>query len=216
MIYSMNRMAFQFDYLGGSTPQNLGLLVCARCTDDLNYQQKLLILPPDPAPIANTRPEPYSVDETNWITTQDGDIITTQDGDLMTPTIPSPDYNANTTVLAASLAYPGGSISPLYLDLFIGDPADGGTSILAAITGSGTRTNIASSMGVNTSNEAVNTVVITVTTAALANSNVQYIGLYDAATAGTLLVSGPVSATQPTLIKGVVVQFDELSLVLAL
>lgn len=86
----MNRMAFQYDYLGGSVPQNLGLLVCETCTDALNFQQKLLILPPDPAPIFNTRPEPYAVDETNWLTTEDGDIIDTQDGEQFIQSIPNP------------------------------------------------------------------------------------------------------------------------------
>lgn len=87
---SQNRMQFQYDFVGGATPQNLGLLVCPTCLDDLQYQNMLLILPPDPAPIWNTRPEPYAVDETNWLTTQDGDIITTQDGDPFITTIPNP------------------------------------------------------------------------------------------------------------------------------
>jgi hypothetical protein len=87
----MNRMAFQYDYLGGSVPQNLGLLVCGTCTDALNFQQKLLILPPDPRPIFNTRPESYAVDETNWLTTDTEDVITTESGDPLITSIPNPD-----------------------------------------------------------------------------------------------------------------------------
>ncbi len=41
-----------------------------------------LILPPDPAPLFNARPEPYVIDETDWRVTQDGDIRETQDGEL--------------------------------------------------------------------------------------------------------------------------------------
>lgn len=90
-ISSHSRMQFQYDFMGGSVPQNLGLLVCSRCLDDLNWQQKLLILPPDPRPIANTRPEPYVVDETSWMTTQDGDVITAEDGETFITPIPNPN-----------------------------------------------------------------------------------------------------------------------------
>src|SRR5262249_19242830 len=62
-VWSGSRMAFQYDFMGGAVPQSLGLLVCPICTDDLNWQAKLLILPPDPAPFRNTRAEPYNVDE---------------------------------------------------------------------------------------------------------------------------------------------------------
>src|SRR5262245_33980055 len=63
-IWSGVNMAFQFDYVGGPVPQNLGLEVCPRCYDAANYQQKQLVLPPDPPPFGNTRPENYMVDET--------------------------------------------------------------------------------------------------------------------------------------------------------
>lgn len=56
-------MRFQFDYLGGPTPQNTGVLVCPKCEDSLDINNKLLILPPDPAPFRNTRPYPYAIDE---------------------------------------------------------------------------------------------------------------------------------------------------------
>ncbi len=97
----MNRMQFQYDFVGGPTPQNLGILVCPTCLDDLNYQNMLFILPPDPAPTFNTRPEPYAVDETDWLTTQSGDIIDTQDGAQFITQIPNP---ADTPVAGADTA----------------------------------------------------------------------------------------------------------------
>ncbi len=89
-VTSMNKMQFQYDFVGGATPQNLGFLVCPTCLDGLSFQNMLLILPPDPAPIFNTRPEPYAVDETNWLTSHDGDILSTQDGEEFITSIPSP------------------------------------------------------------------------------------------------------------------------------
>lgn len=202
-IASMNRMQFQYDFVGGATPQNLGILCCPTCLDDLNYQNMLLILPPDPAPVFNARPENYAVDETNWLTTQDEDIITTESSGLITPTEPNPDNDANTTYLSASLSYPSGSVATLYLDLFIGNPATGaGRSVLSAITGSATRTNIASSVGTSTSNLAETTSEVEVAAASAQTTNVEYIGFYSAASGGTLLVSGRVSATYPTVTEG--------------
>ncbi len=204
-------MQFQYDFMGGSVPQSLGILVCQRCLDDLNWQQKLLILPPDPMPIFNTRPESYVVDETNWLTTQDGSIFQTQSADTyVTPVNPSDDPNV--CILAASLFYPSGSVAVAYYDLFIGNPAgSGATSVLSLITGSATRTNIASSLQTS-GGIATNPDVITVTSSAATITNVEYIGIYSAAVSGTLLVSGPVSATFPTIVEGIVVQFDALSL----
>ncbi len=77
LLDSQSRMQFQYDFLGGSVPQNTGFLVCPRCVDGLNFQRMLLIIPPDPPAIFNTRPEIYSVDETNFMVTEDDDILTT-------------------------------------------------------------------------------------------------------------------------------------------
>jgi hypothetical protein len=56
-------MRFQYDFVGGPTTQNLGLEVCPRCEDEAAYQQKMLVLPPDPQPFKNLRPYPYEVDQ---------------------------------------------------------------------------------------------------------------------------------------------------------
>jgi len=37
------------------------------------------VLPPDPPPIYNSRPEPYSIDETDYRVTTDGSIRETED-----------------------------------------------------------------------------------------------------------------------------------------
>lgn len=94
-------MQFQYDYMGGSTPQNLGVLVCSRCLDELSFQNKLLILPPDPKPFFNTRPEPYAVDETNWMTTEGGSVIDTQDGESIITPVPNPSSTESGSEQAA-------------------------------------------------------------------------------------------------------------------
>ncbi len=42
---------------------NLRTLVCPRCLDTPNEAIRTIILPPDPAPVLNARPEQYGVDE---------------------------------------------------------------------------------------------------------------------------------------------------------
>lgn len=60
--------------------QNLRLLVCRRCLDVPQAQLKARILQPDPVPIRNPRPELFSVDETTYLTTNDGRHIVTNNG----------------------------------------------------------------------------------------------------------------------------------------
>lgn len=93
-IDSHSRMQWQYDYRGGNSPVNVRILKCPRCVDALRFQAKLVILPPDPRPIMNTRPESYVVDETNWLTTQDSEIIDTQAGDNFITSIPNPASQA--------------------------------------------------------------------------------------------------------------------------
>lgn len=73
---------------------NKRFLVCELCIDIPQEQLRTLILPPDPAPLFNARPEPYTIDETDWRVTQDEEIRETQDGDLRV-TQPS-QYEAET------------------------------------------------------------------------------------------------------------------------
>lgn len=80
-----SKMLFQLQY-AGSQLINTGLLVHPDEYDDPNPQFMTIVLPPDPDPLMNARPEPYVIDETDWLTTGirggGGDILTTQDGEL--------------------------------------------------------------------------------------------------------------------------------------
>jgi hypothetical protein len=65
--------------------QNLRLLVCDRCLDVPQEQLKARILPPDPLPIRNPRPEYFYIDENTFLYTNDGLQFETNDGlDLVT------------------------------------------------------------------------------------------------------------------------------------
>lgn len=68
MLYNHVDLRFQFDYQG-DTLQNLHLLVCQTCYDKPNELNRPVILPPDPVPIRDARPEQYDVEV-------DGDFLT--------------------------------------------------------------------------------------------------------------------------------------------
>ena len=210
--WPLRSLKWQFDYRGSSQLQNTRFLVCPNHYDEPNPQLSPVILSPDPPPLYNTRAENYALDETDWLTTQDGNIIDTQSGDSLTPTIPNPSSNANTAHLASTMSYPGGSVSAVYLDLFNGNPQSGGVSVLSAITGSSVRTNIAKSLTVNGSNVAVNPDVILIAAESLAQVNISYAAIYSASISGSLLARGTLSVVGQTIAIGTQVQFDALDL----
>ena len=73
-LYNHATLKWQFDW-SGVRLQNLRILVCDRCLDVPQQQLRAKILSPDPLPIFNARPEPFTVtgvsyDESNYITTE--------------------------------------------------------------------------------------------------------------------------------------------------
>lgn len=64
----------------GTQLVNLNLLVCEPCLDIPQPQLKARILPPDPVPIANPRPENFANAENDYLKTQSGQNILTQGG----------------------------------------------------------------------------------------------------------------------------------------
>lgn len=63
---NLNRLAWQFQWQG-TTLQNLQILVCSDCLDIPQMQLRTIILPPDPVPVLNPRPEPYAVEVPNYM-----------------------------------------------------------------------------------------------------------------------------------------------------
>jgi hypothetical protein len=54
--YQLNQLQWQYQWAGARL-QNLRILVCPGCTDKPQIQLKSIIIPPDPLPVMNPRPE---------------------------------------------------------------------------------------------------------------------------------------------------------------
>ncbi len=56
------RLKWQYDWRGTSL-LNTRNLVCSQCLDKPQQQLRAIVLPADPVPIQNPRPEPFEIDE---------------------------------------------------------------------------------------------------------------------------------------------------------
>lgn len=85
-IYNHFKLHWQFEWRGTQL-QNLRILVCDICLDEPQRQLGTVMLPPDPLPIMNARPENYAIDEVPVSTryTMDGRVRAT----LPSPVLPS-------------------------------------------------------------------------------------------------------------------------------
>jgi len=76
--HSITDLTWQFQWSGPNL-QNLRLLVCPTCLDTPQPQLKPRILPPDPMPTLNARPENFLIDDFDYQSTEDDDVLVTQD-----------------------------------------------------------------------------------------------------------------------------------------
>src|SRR6266496_1436586 len=60
-VWNHYKLEWQFEW-GGARPYNERILVCEYCRDKMQEQFKAIILPPDPMPIENPRPEQYTME----------------------------------------------------------------------------------------------------------------------------------------------------------
>lgn len=212
-LTNIDKMVWQYSYEGSMSPQNTQILTCGRsgCLDPLNAQDAPIILPPDPLPVFNARPYPYTLEESSWLLTEDGSILTTEAGVAIGTAIPNPSDNAATAHLQSTILAPSGSVAVAYLDIFNGNPSAGGVSVLSAITGSSVRTNIAASL-TTVSGIAKNPDRIIVAAASESTVNTNWIGIYSASISGALLMSGTCSVYGPSVTVDNPVVFDALAL----
>jgi len=71
----------------------LRLLVCRRCLDKPQIQLRTIVIPPDPLPVINPRPEFYAVEVPSYVSTLDGFNLTTTTGvnlTMMIRVVPTP------------------------------------------------------------------------------------------------------------------------------
>lgn len=61
-LYEHRKLAWQFDY-SGPRLFNKRILVCPSCMDRPQENLRTIVLPPDPVPIQNPRPEQYAADD---------------------------------------------------------------------------------------------------------------------------------------------------------
>ena len=94
-LYNLKDLQWQFQYAGVGLI-NLQILVCDTCLDIPQPQLQAIVLPADPPPVYNARPEPYVIDETDWLTAENGQIIDTESGLDLIRTIPNPSDEPNT------------------------------------------------------------------------------------------------------------------------
>lgn len=78
--HNLENLTYQFQYAGTGLI-NTRLRVCSRCLDVPSEFLRTIVLPPDPLPVHDPRPEPYTIDETDYRVTEDGDTRITEDGD---------------------------------------------------------------------------------------------------------------------------------------
>lgn len=72
-LYNHSDLHWQYDFRGRSLA-NLRILVCETCEDTPQNQLKPRVIPPDPVPIPNARPERYRQYETNTRITQGNSV----------------------------------------------------------------------------------------------------------------------------------------------
>ena len=93
--YQHNQLVWDVQWAGQKL-QNLRQLVCRKCKDIPQTQLKTIIIPPDPLPILNARPENYGAEVTSFISKETGQALLTESGVALIDEIqdvPVPDPN---------------------------------------------------------------------------------------------------------------------------
>lgn len=93
--YNLDQLTWQYQWAGVKL-QNLRLLVCHECLDNPQPQLKTIIIPPDPLPVLNPRPEQYNVTVPSFLEAESGSALLTEDGSALLWEItdtPLPDPN---------------------------------------------------------------------------------------------------------------------------
>jgi hypothetical protein len=184
--YNLEDLSPQLRYAGRGLI-NSQLLNCRRCKDIPAPFVVPVILPPDPDPIMNARPEAYTIDE-----------------------------QGPTQTLSAFMTSADATLPVFYLDLYDGDPLGSGESVLETLTGSATRTNFAASMGAPAAGRSANTAALSLVSEAEASASVVYLAAFDAASDGNLIASGAVGAPPQTVVLGNGLSIDAGALIVEL
>lgn len=79
-VYLRSRLDYQFDWVGPKLT-NLGIVVCPRCMDTPQEQLRSIVLPPDPRPVMDPRPQTLFVDDSEevWVDAMEEWTLDTND-----------------------------------------------------------------------------------------------------------------------------------------
>lgn len=78
--YQLKDLRWVFQWSGFNL-KNLGQLACPECWDKPQPQLRAIVIPPDPVPVLNPRPEFYSSEVPSYRTTESGAIRSTEAGE---------------------------------------------------------------------------------------------------------------------------------------
>ena len=113
--YNFVDLKWQFDWRGASL-QNLKLLVCNTCYDNPQEQLRAIIVPADPTPIIQARPENYVAASTDYVTTSGPTVYDSQTGIPIPSTTNVVDQNGNnvtTQPVGPPLGLAQGAVMPV-------------------------------------------------------------------------------------------------------
>lgn len=78
-VWNLYKFNWQYEWRGTAL-ENTRHLVCPHCLDNPQRQLGTIMLPPDPLPLLNARPEQYYIDEQRFRVTQGGQQRYQMDG----------------------------------------------------------------------------------------------------------------------------------------
>lgn len=103
-LYDLNRLQYQWQWASMDLV-NLRIRVCPTCLDKPSPFLRTIIIPPDPVPAFDPRPEPYAFDEIDYRVTEDDEQrITETDLDRVLASTGSEDYGPPEYIVIASTA----------------------------------------------------------------------------------------------------------------
>lgn len=79
MNYNLHKLNYQYQYAGADLI-NLRIRVCDICMDVPSQFLRTIIIPPDPVPVFDSRPENYVFDEIDYRVTEESDQRVTEAG----------------------------------------------------------------------------------------------------------------------------------------
>lgn len=97
------------------------------------------------------------------------------------------------------------AIADVFLDIYNGDPQAAGSSVLATVTGSATRSSVKAALGAASAaspSVSTNAGAITISSSAAAGATISHIALFDASTAGNLIASHALTGGTQNIVTG--------------